>query len=102
MHIRYEKPISSNYVLSNSLSTLTDKLKSEMYSNFFVLNTYSTSYKFFETYFCDDKNWDFKSYFKNIFNRTVGFGFSYLQGFVFILFIDACLTDDEPLWEPIE
>lgn len=102
MHIRYEKTISSNYVLSNSLLSLTDKLKSEMYSNFFVLNTYSTSYKFFETYFYDDKNWDFKSYFKNILNRTVGFGFSYLQGFIFILFIDACLTDDEPLWEPIE
>jgi len=34
--------------------------------------------------------------------KTLSFGFYYLQGFVFILFIDACLTDDEPLWEPIE
>lgn len=25
-----------------------------------------------------------------------------MHGFIFILFIDACLTDDEPLWEPIE
>jgi hypothetical protein len=34
--------------------------------------------------------------------RTFGFGFYYIQGFAFVLFIDACLTDDEPLWEPIE
>jgi hypothetical protein len=34
--------------------------------------------------------------------RTFSFGFYYIRGFVFILFIDACLTDDEPLWEPIE
>ena len=34
--------------------------------------------------------------------KTFSFGFYYLRGFVFLLFIDACLTDDEPLWEPIE
>jgi hypothetical protein len=26
----------------------------------------------------------------------------YLRGLFVVLFIDACLTDDEPLWEPIE
>lgn len=34
--------------------------------------------------------------------RTFSFGFYYLRGLVFLFFIDACLTDDEPLWEPIE
>ena len=34
--------------------------------------------------------------------RTFSFGFYYIRGVVFLLFIDACLTDDEPLWEPIE
>ena len=34
--------------------------------------------------------------------RSFSFGFYYLQGFTFLLFIDACLTDDEPLCEPIE
>lgn len=34
--------------------------------------------------------------------RSFSFGYFYLQSFVIILFIDACLTDDEPLWEPIE
>lgn len=35
-------------------------------------------------------------------NKTFGFSFYYIRGFFFLLFIDACLTDDEPLWEPIE
>jgi len=29
--------------------------------------------------------------------RTFGFSFYYLQGLCIVLFIDACLTDDEPL-----
>jgi hypothetical protein len=33
----------------------------------------------------------------NIINRTFGLSFYYIQGFIFVLFIDACLTDDEPL-----
>jgi hypothetical protein len=36
------------------------------------------------------------------FKTSFSFGFYYIQGFAFLLFIDACLTDDEPLWEPIE
>jgi len=34
--------------------------------------------------------------------RFVGVGFFYLSYSCFIMYIDACLTDDEPLWEPIE
>ena len=34
--------------------------------------------------------------------KTFSFSWYYVNGFIFILFIDACLTDDEPLWEPIE
>ena len=39
---------------------------------------------------------------REILTRSFSFGFYYLRGLFFILFIDACLTDDEPLWEPIE
>lgn len=34
--------------------------------------------------------------------KSFSFSYYYIAGFTFILFIDACLTDDEPLWEPIE
>jgi hypothetical protein len=37
------------------------------------------------------------SYLTTLFNKSFSFGFFYIQGFAFILFIDACLTDDEPL-----
>lgn len=36
------------------------------------------------------------------FKRSVGEGFIYLRGLFLIFFIDACLTDDEPIWEPVE
>lgn len=41
-------------------------------------------------------------YFLNIYKRTFGEGFFYIRGLAIIFFIDACITDDEPLWEPIE
>jgi hypothetical protein len=34
--------------------------------------------------------------------RSIGDGWLYIQGLAVALFIDACLTDDEPLWEPVE
>lgn len=36
------------------------------------------------------------------FKRTIGDGFIYIRGLFIIFFIDACLTDDEPIWEPVE
>ena len=47
-------------------------------------------------------NTKLSSYVATLFQKSFSFGFLYIQGFAFILFIDACLTDDEPLWEPIE
>jgi hypothetical protein len=38
----------------------------------------------------------------SLFRRTLGEGAFYLKGMCIVFFIDACLTDDEPLWEPIE
>lgn len=40
--------------------------------------------------------------FIDITRRSFSYGFIYVVGFSTILFIDACITDDEPLWEPIE
>lgn len=35
-------------------------------------------------------------------NQMSGEGLFYLRGILIATFIDACLTDDEPLWEPVE
>lgn len=45
---------------------------------------------------------DFKLWLGDLLSRSFSFGFYHIRALVFILFIDACLTDDEPLWEPIE
>lgn len=37
-----------------------------------------------------------------LYKNTIGDGYYYLRGLLIIFFIDACATDDEPLWEPIE
>jgi hypothetical protein len=39
---------------------------------------------------------------QSIMLRFVGVGFFYITYSCFIMYIDACLTDDEPIWEPIE
>ena len=41
-------------------------------------------------------------YVLDTFKRTIGDGFIYIRGLFIIFFIDACLTDDEPIWEPVE
>lgn len=50
-------------------------------------------------------NLNFKSIKLNVLDvqkRTFGDSFYYIRGLLFIFFIDACVTDDEPIWEPIE
>jgi len=46
--------------------------------------------------------WKFYRFIIDSLKRTFSFGFGYIRGLGFLLFVDACLTDDEPLWEPIE
>jgi hypothetical protein len=38
----------------------------------------------------------------NAFTRSIGEGFIYIRGLLVLFFFDAMLTDDEPLWEPVE
>ena len=40
--------------------------------------------------------------FNQIWIRFFGIGLFYIYYSIIIMYIDACLTDDEPLWEPIE
>ena len=67
----------SNYSMKNNLSKVLTLL-SNLYSNFFHYHLHQ------------------------ILIRFVGVGLFYIYYSIFIMYIDACLTDDEPLWEPIE
>lgn len=78
---------------SSNGSIYTEKHLSYKYSTFFK----STDLNYFNILLKDAAyNWlDFS-------RRSFSFGFYHLRALIFILFIDACLTDDEPLWEPVE
>lgn len=39
---------------------------------------------------------------RKIFTQAMDDGLIYLRGLFIVFFIDACITDDEPLWEPLE
>lgn len=60
--------------------------------NFIILNFIKTNLIFKK----------FSIYFLDLYKRTFGEGFFYIRGLFIIFFVDACVTDDEPLWEPIE
>lgn len=79
------------YTLNNVL--ITRKISLNFKS---LINTKSYIYNFVR--FVTDTYFKLRSFYW----RSFSFGFYYIQGFCFLLFIDACLTDDEPLWEPIE
>ena len=44
----------------------------------------------------------YRSFLILLIKQIKGDGFIYIRGLLLIFFIDASLTDDEPLWEPIE
>ena len=76
-------------------------------NNFFIFNFYNKTnnyiYSFILPYFLINLNYkSFSIYLLDLYKRTFGEGFFYLRGLFIIFFIDACVTDDEPLWEPIE
>jgi hypothetical protein len=91
---------SGNTIQHGTNSDIHSNIYSTVLSNPFLFKLYNNaSTSDFNTYWFKISiiNW-----LRNLINRSFGFGFYYIQGFVFVLFIDACLTDDEPLWEPIE
>ena len=79
----YSRP-SFNFNLSSGIAVATHK------------TTTDTSFSFWYYYLA------LKAYLTDLNFKTFSYGFMYLRGLFVILFIDACLTDDEPLWEPIE
>lgn len=58
------------------------------------LNRYFGIFYTYTTYLVQ---WGFET-----FRRSLGDGILYLRGLFLLFFFDAMLTDDEPLWEPIE
>ena len=94
-YIYYWDRKSSPLTKLNTFKTLPNKKAISIYKlsnlNNFMDNIFFTKFILF-----------YKNWLTEQFRRSFSFGFYYLRGLFFIFFIDACLTDDEPLWEPIE
>lgn len=88
---------STNTFFNNNTKPSNLNKSNQYYSNGICLNS-TLDFFFLIKRFCVNL-WAF-SY--NIYLRGTGVGFWYIQGLIFVFFVDACLTDDEPLWEPIE
>lgn len=83
--------------VSNSVKTLTDS-KTNVFSQRVttispLFHSLITLYNFLASVL----NWAL-----NIFKRSIGEGAIYIRGLLILFVFDAMLTDDEPLWEPVE
>ncbi len=92
------------FVNKNKLSINTYSFTNKNFLLFFYLNNINTTLnKLTLLYIKNNLTFKNKSiWLLNIYKKTCGESFFYLRSLFLIFFIDACVTDDEPLWEPIE
>lgn len=83
---------SKNYLVSSNI--LIFSLYNLKKSNFnFLLKNMFTLFLNFRK---------FSAKMLDIYKKTFGEGFFFIRGLLILFIIDACVTDDEPLWEPVE
>lgn len=95
LHSRFERKYVSSLIPGFNLNKLYPNLLGEFLVNIPVTNHFLG--KRFLNFLLDLHN-----FLSDILSRSFSFGFVYMRGLLLLLFADACLTDDEPLWEPIE
>ena len=95
------KPLASLTISSNAVRT--SPFRNLTYLHLF-LSHHSGKGWFFSTsiYSLWGGFQNYSVYFLQIYRKTLGDGFLYIRGLFVIFFVDACLTDDEPIWEPVE
>ncbi len=99
-----KKNLNSFYILKSFNFFNNVSLFNQNFIIYFFYNNLKNNFNFlFLNFIKTNLNFNKISlYLLNIYKRTIGEGFIYIRGLFIIFFIDACVTDDEPLWEPIE
>jgi len=107
----------NNYYKPNKTNNFNKKNKKFSILKFLILKYFNNNFLFFfylntPNYLTVIFNFSNLNIFKNIsilktkilfnYNQFFADGFIFLRGLFIIFFIDACVTDDEPLWEPLE
>lgn len=90
---KYRKRTVITQKIKRTTHSISDYLSKVKLNKLVIINLscFNSKYNIFQT---------LRNILKNIImlNKiSFSFGFYYIQGFICILFIDACLTDDEPL-----
>ena len=87
------------------LKNISIKPHNYLYTKWYKLQYYISTnlYNWYNIFFIKLTNFYFyQQYWKKLILQIFGEGFFYIRGLIIIFFIDGCLTDDEPLWEPLE
>lgn len=89
---------------SSTLYTFTNLKFTDSNITLYLIKNLNTSIKFnYVSYYFSQNQFKTNSIgLLTIVKSTFGDGFLYLRGLFIIFFIDASITDDEPLWEPVE
>lgn len=104
-NVKFYNKILYNFKINSNLTFFKHSNFIKNNFIFFIVNNKITPLMHFLFWNNFKLNINFKKpsiYFLNIYKKTIGDGFIYIRGLFIIFFIDATVTDDEPLWEPIE
>ena len=83
--------------ISNSVKILTDSNSSTFSQRATTISPMFHSLTTLYNFLASVLNWAL-----NVFKRSIGEGAIYIRGLLILFVFDAMLTDDEPLWEPVE
>lgn len=89
---RAHKPVKQSISATSSAKSFNQNLFNVLYS----MTTYNSLWLLWQSI-----QWA-QHWLLNAFKRSIGDGAIYIRGLMILFFFDAMLTDDEPLWEPVE
>ena len=103
------KKINKKLIIDNDLIQFSRNKKKNIFKNIFFFFFYNSIYwnikKFFFFFLINNINFIKNQLFRFIlvnYKNTFKDGWVYIRGLIIIFFLDSIITDDEPLWEPVE
>ena len=91
---------NNNFLIFNNYKFIKNNYYKNFKNNFFFFFFNNFLFDFYLIFNINFNNFLFNFYL--IFKKTFGNGYNSIKGFFLILILDASITDDEPIWEPLE
>lgn len=94
---------NKNILILKSYNVFSKNIKNNFITFFYFNTTFKNVFILLTSSLKFLLNWRMYSiYYLNLYKKTFGEGFLYIRGLLIIFCLDALITDDEPLWEPLE